>query len=77
MHFSPQTHSFSFASIRYRCNRQKLESFFKTKLSNIDVYKPHKQVLGAHANIYSANFAKVLYNYKLINFNCQVFLNIF
>jgi GR25 family glycosyltransferase involved in LPS biosynthesis len=38
-----------------------------TTISNLNVYKPTKNVLGAHANIYSSVFAKELYEYKLNN----------
>jgi len=34
---------------------------------NNDMYFPKELALGAHANIYSLNFAKILYNYKIEN----------
>ena len=34
---------------------------------NRDLYLPKKNVLGAHANIYSLNFAKHFYNHKIKN----------
>jgi GR25 family glycosyltransferase involved in LPS biosynthesis len=33
----------------------------------VDLYYPTELALGAHANLYSLNFAKVFYNYKLTN----------
>jgi GR25 family glycosyltransferase involved in LPS biosynthesis len=35
------------------------------QINNLYIYKPNKQALGAHANIYSISFAKILYEYKI------------
>jgi len=35
------------------------------QFNNLFIYKPNKQTLGSHANIYSISFAKVLYEYKI------------
>ncbi len=37
-------------------------------INNMSVYRPIKLVLGAHANIYSLEFAKTIYNYKINSF---------
>lgn len=44
----------------------KHNSIHKTNIStDISIYKPVKTALGAHANLYSASFAKQLYEFKL------------
>jgi GR25 family glycosyltransferase involved in LPS biosynthesis len=35
------------------------------KFDNLHIYKPSRQALGAHANIYSISFAKTLYDFKM------------
>jgi GR25 family glycosyltransferase involved in LPS biosynthesis len=41
--------------------------------NNNDLYFPKKNALGAHANIYSLNFAKTFYDYKIKNIEITEF----
>lgn len=36
-----------------------------THFNNLYIYKPNRQALGAHANIYSISFAKTFYEFKM------------
>jgi GR25 family glycosyltransferase involved in LPS biosynthesis len=47
----------------YDYNKQ----FIKSATNDMCIYKPNRQALGAHANIYSNSFAKKLYKYKITN----------
>lgn len=44
------------------------KKYFALLSNTIKIYTPFKKVLGSHANLYSTNFAKKLYNYKIANF---------
>ena len=50
-------------------------NYKKTITKELDIYTPFKIALGAHANIYSKEFAKKIYNYKISNiikeFDCD------
>ncbi len=41
------------------------KQFVHKKFENLYIYKPVKQSVGAHANIYSLSFAKIFYEFKM------------